>query len=202
MYKNIIFDLGNVLLTFNPEEYLDKLIEDKNIIPILYNAIFKSNEWPMLDRGTITQQEAKRNIMSRYTEHAKSIELAFDNWIKSILNPIEDTVKILTELKEKGYKIYYLSNFHELAFDYVTSEFSFFKLFDGGIVSYKEKLLKPEKEIYNRILDEYKLSAKESIFIDDMLPNIEGAKLAGLSTILFKSPSDLSEKLGNMLDNM
>ncbi|MBE6049717.1 MAG: HAD family phosphatase [Clostridium sp.] len=202
MYKNIIFDLGNVLLTFDPEEYLNKIIDDKNKISIIYNAIFKSDEWPMLDRGTLTQEEAKRNIMSRYKDYAKSIELAFDNWIKSILTPIEDTVKILTELKEKGYKIYYLSNFHELAFDYVTSEFSFFKLFDGGIVSYKENLLKPEKEIYNRILDEYKLSAKESIFIDDMLPNIEGAKLAGLSTILFKSPSDLSEKLGNMLDNM
>lgn len=59
MYKNIIFDLGNVLLTFDPEEYLNKLIDNKNIIPILYNAIFKSDEWPMLDRGTITQEEAK-----------------------------------------------------------------------------------------------------------------------------------------------
>ena len=160
MYKNIIFDLGNVLLDFNPREYLKSKISDEKLEEV-FKAIFSSEEWVMLDRGTITEKEAINNIINRNSTYINEINLAFDNWY-DLLKPIEETVEILMSLKENGYKIYYLSNFHELAFGEVTKKNKFFELFDGGVVSYVEKLIKPEEDIYKLILERYKLNPNES----------------------------------------
>ena len=150
----------------------------------------------MLDRGTITEKEAINNIINRNNKYKDEINLAFNNWY-DLLKPIKDTVEILISLKEHGYKIYYLSNFHELAFGEVTRKNNFFKLFDGGVVSYEEKLIKPEEDIYKLILDRYKLNPSETIFVDDMEANVEGANKVGIKTILFKGPKELKEELNN-----
>ena len=196
MYKNIIFDLGNVLLDFNPRGYLKSKISDDKLEDV-FKAIFSSEEWVMLDRGTITEKEAINNIINRNSTYINEINLAFDNWY-DLLKPIEETVEILMSLKENGYKIYYLSNFHELAFGEVTKKNKFFELFDGGVVSYAEKLIKPEEEIYKLILERYKLNPNESIFVDDMEANVEGANKVGIKTILFKGPKELKEELNNL----
>ena len=196
MYKNIIFDLGNVLLDFNPREYLKSKISDDKLEEV-FKAIFSSEEWVMLDRGTITEKEAINNIINRNSTYINEINLAFDNWY-DLLKPIEETVEILISLKESGYKIYYLSNFHELAFGEVTKKNKFFELFDGGVVSYVEKLIKPEEDIYKLILERYKLNPNESIFVDDMEANVEGANKVGIKTILFKGPKELKEELNNL----
>ena len=196
MYKNIIFDLGNVLLDFNPRGYLKSKISDDKLEDV-FKAIFSSEEWVMLDRGTITEKEAINNIISRNSTYINEINLAFDNWY-DLLKPIEETVEILMSLKENGYKIYYLSNFHELAFGEVTKKNKFFELFDGGVVSYAEKLIKPEEDIYKLILERYKLNPNESIFVDDMEANVEGANKVGIKTILFKGPKELKEELNNL----
>ena len=196
MYKNIIFDLGNVLLDFNPRGYLKSKISDEKLEDV-FKAIFSSEEWVMLDRGTITEKEAINNIINRNSTYINEFNLAFDNWY-DLLKPIEETVEILMSLKENGYKIYYLSNFHELAFGEVTKKNKFFELFDGGVVSYAEKLIKPEEEIYKLILERYKLNPNESIFVDDMEANVEGANKVGIKTILFKGPKELKEELNNL----
>lgn len=194
MYKNIIFDIGNVLLSFNPEEYLKTIIKESEKVLNVHRELFQSDEWIMLDRGTITQEEAKNILINRSSENGHLIKQAFENWYE-ILAPIEETVEILYELKNANYKVYFLSNFHLLAFEYVTKTYDFFECFDGGIVSYKEKLIKPEEDIYKRIIEEYQLRPEESIFIDDSLTNIEGARKLMFNTIHFKSSKDLREKL-------
>ncbi|MBU3137085.1 HAD family phosphatase [Clostridium gasigenes] len=193
MCRNIIFDIGNVLLDFNPKEYLkSKMKEDK--VDYVHKEIFESEEWIMLDRGTILEEEAIKIITSRSNGNEKLIKIAFEKWY-DILNPIEKTVDILKKLKESGYKVYYLSNFHLKAFEHVTSKYNFFNIFDGGVVSYEEKIIKPEKEIYNKIIEKYKLNVNESIFIDDMECNINKAKEVGFKTILFKNPEELMVSL-------
>lgn len=196
MYKNIIFDLGNVLLDFNPRGYLKTKISEEKLEAI-FKAIFSSEEWVMLDRGTITEKDAINNIINRNSTYADDINLAFKDWY-DILKPIDETVEILCSLKENGYNIYYLSNFHELAFGEVTKKNKFFELFDGGVVSYAEKLIKPEEEIYKIILDRYKLNPSETIFVDDMEVNIEGANKVGIKAILFKDAKKLKEELNNL----
>jgi len=193
MIKNIIFDLGNVLLEFNPEVYVKSKISEEKVEEI-YKCIFKSDEWPMLDRGTISEEEAKMNIINRNVENEELINLVFENWY-DILIPIESSVNMLKRLKQNGYKIYYLSNFHLAAFEHVTKKHDFFENFDGGVVSYKEKFLKPEKEIYEMIIDRYDLEPCETIFIDDMKENVDAAVKSGLKGIILKNPKDIKDEL-------
>ncbi|MDP4147228.1 MAG: HAD family phosphatase [Bacillota bacterium] len=194
MYKNIIFDLGRVLLNFNPEEYLKKKNIEVERISEVYKEIFQSEEWIMLDKGIITEEDAKKIIINRSINNTDLIELAFENWYE-ILTPIDGTVEILKELKDAEYKLYFLSNFHLLAFEYVTKMYDFFKLFNGGVVSYEEKLLKPEEAIYKKIIEKYNLKPEESIFIDDVKENVEGARRVNIRSILFTNPGALREEL-------
>ncbi|WP_294186668.1 HAD family phosphatase [uncultured Clostridium sp.] len=196
MYKNIIFDLGNVLLDFNPRDYLKSKISDDKLEDV-FKAVFTSEEWIMLDRGTITEKEAINNIISRNSTYINEINLAFESWY-DILKPIEESINILMSLKKNGYKIYYLSNFHQLAFAEVTKKNSFFELFDGGVVSYEEKLIKPEEDIYKLVLDRYKLNPSETIFIDDTKVNVDAANSIGIKGILFKDSEKLREELNSL----
>lgn len=198
MIKNVIFDLGNVVLDFNPIKYLESKIEDKRKIGRVAEAIFKSKEWISLDEGKITEEEAIEIICSNNVDFDKEIRLAFDNWYP-ILEPIESTIEVIKGLKEKGYRIFYLSNFHKKAFSYVTSNYEFFKLFEGGVVSYEDNLIKPNEKIYKLILERYNLDPKESIFIDDMKENVEAAERLGINGINLKNPSELKELLNKYL---
>ena len=194
MIKNIIFDLGNVLLNFKPLEYLYKKIPEKQNAYQIYNEIFKSTEWLMLDRGLLTEDEAIDRICARNIENSQLIRNVMDNWYQ-MLTPIEGVVDVLEELKIIGYKVYFLSNFHLLAFENVCKRHDFFRNFDGGIVSYKEKLMKPEKDIFNKLITTYEINPHESIFIDDTRENIEAAKELEFETIRFTSALELREKL-------
>lgn len=200
MIKNIIFDLGNVLLDFNPEVYVKSKITEEKVEEI-YKCIFQSDEWPMLDRGTISEEQAKTNIINRNIENQELINLVFENWY-DILIPIESSVEVLKKLKQNGYSVYYLSNFHLAAFEHVTKKHDFFTIFDGGVVSYKEKLLKPEKEIYEKIIDRYDLEPSQTVFIDDMKENVKAAIRAGLKVILLKNPKDLKIELEKLNVNI
>lgn len=193
MIKNIIFDLGNVLLNFDPKEYVKSKITEEKVEEI-YKDIFQSDEWPMLDRGTISEEDAKINIISRNIENKKLINIVFENWY-DILTPIESSIDVLKGLKQMGYNVYYLSNFHLAAFECITKKYDFFECFDGGVVSYKEKLLKPEKEIYEKIIDKYNLQPNQTLFIDDMKENVNAAMKSGLKGILLENPKDLRMKL-------
>lgn len=193
MIKNIVFDIGNVLLNFKPVEYLGTKMEEENIKSVK-EAVFDSPEWPMLDEGTITEKEAIRVISERNAEIKDLVELAFDNWY-DMLTPIENSVKLLKELKAKGYNLYYLSNFQELAYDYIIKEYEFFGLFDGGVASFAEKLMKPDKDIYEKLMERYDLKPEECLFMDDTALNIDGAENVGMKGIVFTTAEDAMDKL-------
>lgn len=193
MYKNIIFDLGNVLLSFNPKEYLGEKLEKSRAEKVL-KAIFLSEEWVKLDEGTITEVEAIENISLRNEDYRKDIKIAFENWY-DLLKPINESIDILKELKEKGYNLYYLSNFHDIAFKKMKEKYDFFNLFDGGVVSYEDKLLKPDERIYKAILNRYSLVPEESIFIDDTKVNVDAAKDAKIKGLVFENANKLKEEL-------
>ena len=194
MVKNIIFDLGNVLLSFNPVMYLHTRISNREKAQQVYEEVFTSEEWLMLDRGVITEEEAVNEICSRSTENSELIRLVMHNWYQ-LLTPIEDNVKVLKELKHKGYRLYVLSNFHLLAYENVTKRYNFFGHFDGGIISCKETLLKPEEGIYDKLIKKYNINPKESIFIDDTKENIEIAIRLGFEAILYTNSKDLIKNL-------
>lgn len=194
LIKNIIFDLGNVLLKFQPVEYLSSKLSDNNKINEIYEIIFKSSEWLDLDRGVIDEAQAINNFCMRSPDNECHIRSSMEDWY-DLFSPIEKSVEVLKHVKSKGYNTYILSNFHEKAFEYVTSKFDFFRHFDGGIISYREKLLKPEIDIYMKFVTNYGLKPGESLFVDDTEVNVEAARQLGFNAIHFKSAEQFIEEL-------
>ncbi|WP_088187091.1 HAD family phosphatase [Desulfosporosinus sp. FKA] len=194
MIKNIIFDLGNVLINFKPLDYVCTKIADCQRANEVYQSIFKSPEWLMLDRGTVTEEEAINTICERNPDLSKEIRLVMTDWYQ-MLTPIEDVLDIVRDLKSIGFKIYFLSNYQSLAYEHVRKVHSVFNYFDGGVFSFEEKLLKPEPAIYEKLIQRYEIEPQESIFIDDTKENVEIASTIGFNAILFTSSINLREEL-------
>ncbi|MCF2625126.1 HAD family phosphatase [Fusobacterium perfoetens] len=193
MVKNIVFDLGNVLIKFKPEEFTEKNISEK-YREDFYRIVFKGQEWADLDRGVLEYDEAVKIFSEKLPQCAEGIKKLFDNYILDVLEPIEENIEIMKSLKSK-YKLYILSNFHYPAFDYIFKNWEFFKYFDGKTVSGHCKLLKPERKIYERLCLDNVLEPCETIFIDDTKINIEAAEDFGIKGIHLSSPELLKEKL-------
>ena len=182
MIRNIIFDLGNVLLSWKPDEYLETSEFSKKDIPIILDDIFRSKEWLKLDNGDLTVKEAIDIISSKSTLKRALIEQVFEKRIE-ILHPLTENVKLLPVLKKRGYKLFYLSNFPKDLFQPVLDRNDFFNYFDGGLISADLRLSKPDVRIFKTLLDKYKLKAEESLFIDDLHANIMGARESGIESI-------------------
>ncbi len=194
MIKNIIFDLGNVLLKFKPEEFLLQFLSDKEYIKQFVTKITRSKLWLDLDRGYESLENAEIIFLSKYPEEKELISLFFNHWME-MLTPIEENINILLDLSESGYKTYILSNYIKEAFKFVKDKFDFFMLFDGQIISGEEKVIKPEKAIYESLLKRYQLIPEESLFIDDVLFFLKPAKKLGISTIWNRPHTDLRKEL-------
>ena len=198
MIRNIVFDLGNVLISFIPSEYLKKKNYPPNIRNTIINDIFHSEEWKQLDNGDITVSEAIDTISMKSALKREEIALVF-NLRADIMFPLDDNVRLLPELKKQGFRLYYLSNFPLDIFEEIKSGYYFFRYFDGGIISAEVKLSKPDIRIYKFLLDQFALNPEECLYIDDIEENVRASELAGMSGLLtygaVKISGALEEKL-------
>jgi len=183
MIRNIVFDLGNVLISFIPSEYLKKKNYPPNIRNTIINDIFHSEEWKQLDNGDITVSEAIDTISMKSALKREEIALVF-NLRAEIMFPLDDNVRLLPELKKLGFRLYYLSNFPLDIFEEIKSGYYFFKYFDGGIISSEVKLSKPDIRIYKFLLDHFELVPEECLYIDDIEENVRASEMAGMSGLL------------------
>ena len=183
MIRNIIFDLGNVLISFIPSEYLKKKNYPPNIRNTILNDIFHSEEWKKLDNGDITVSEAIDAISMKSALKREEIALVF-NLRAEIMFPLDDNVRLLPELKKHGFRLYYLSNFPLDIFEEIKSGYYFFRYFDGGIISSEVKLSKPDIRIYKYLLDHFELNPEECLYIDDIEENVRASELTGMSGLL------------------
>ncbi|MDF2540491.1 MAG: family phosphatase [Herbinix sp.] len=194
MIKNIIFDIGNVLVSYRPVDYMKQLDFEEEERNAILEAIFQSKYWLELDRGTLTQEEAVDKFCELAPSKEQGIKKVMEHWM-DMLVPMPETIAIFKELKARGYKLFVLSNYHKAAYARIVSENDFFTLLDGKTISYEVNLIKPEKEIYERIIEDHNLLAEETLFIDDTKANIEGARLCNIRTYLFESPELFKEYL-------
>ncbi len=194
MIKNIIFDLGNVLLKFQPSEFLLRFTNDVEYVDQFVPKIFRSSLWMELDRGTISIEDAKNKFVSQYPKEEEFLTLFFSHWME-MLTPIGKNIEILKEIRALGYKTYILSNYIKEAYTFIEKKYEIFTLFDGQIISGFEKTIKPEKAIYLELLNRYRLIPEESLFIDDVLFYLKPAKKIGMKTIWNKPETDLREEL-------
>jgi len=195
--KNIVFDFGGVLVDWNPRHLYKSHFQDTNEMESFLKNIC-TEEWNIeQDRGR-SLSEATIELQKKFPEHSASISLFYDKWEDMLKGEIAGTVAILYKLKEK-YALYGLTNWPSETIHVAYKRFSFFQEFEGIVVSGTEKLIKPDKRIYQLLLDRYSIKAEESIFIDDNINNIKAAKELGFYAIHFENPTQLETDLSNII---
>lgn len=184
MIKNILFDMGNVLIRFDRNLFLDRLDLSREDKQILYREVFASVEWVQMDRGSKVEASALESMRKRIPErlHSAAEQLVF-HWDEPLL-PIDGMFELVEELKEKGYGIYLLSNASVRQHAY-WPRIAASRFFDGTLISADVGVVKPQPEIYRLCLEKFGLKAEESFFIDDVGANIEGAVFCGLQGAVF-----------------
>ena len=194
MIRNIIFDIGNVLADFRWREFLRDKGFDRDMTERIARASVLSPYWNEVDRGVLGREEVMARFVSVEPGIEEELHLAYDN-IKGLVTPRSYAVPWVRELKEKGYGVYYLSNFSEMAHKECDDALAFMSDTDGGILSYQEKVIKPDREIYELLLSRYGLKAEECVFLDDMPENVEGARACGIHGIRFQSREQAETEL-------
>lgn len=185
MIRNVIFDMGQVLIHFSPELFIERLGITGEDRKILLREVFSCVEWVQLDHGTITEAEAVESICRRVPSHLHpAVEELVFRWWDRPLNPVQGMKELVAEIKEAGCRIYLLSNANIQQIMY-HDRIPGTEYFDGRIVSAECGLLKPQREIYQLLLDKYDLRAEECLFIDDSSLNVEGAYCVGMRGIVF-----------------
>lgn len=187
MIKNIVFDMGKVLLDYEALAVCDAYTDRPEDVEVLDRELFSSEEWILLDRGTITEEEALERIFCRVAEPRlqKMAAECLAHWHEYNLRPEAGMEELVRSLKDMGYGIYLLSNASHRLRVY-ENEIPGSRYFDGTIVSAEEKCLKPEPEIYHRLFDKYDLKPEECFFIDDRAENVEGAQACGMDGYCFE----------------
>ena len=184
MIRNIVFDMGQVLLRFIPDLFIERLGVEGEDKKLLNREVFRSLEWARMDRGSLTDEEAAEIICRRVPERLHdAVHKLVAMWDRPIL-AVEGTEELIAELKEKGYGIYLLSNASYRQHDY-WPKLPASRYFDGTLVSADVKLVKPQPEIYRLLCETFSLVPDECVFIDDAINNAEGAFLCGMHPIVF-----------------
>ena len=189
MIRNIVFDMGNVMIYFNKKIFLDRAGVSGEDRTLLERVVFDSLEWARLDRGSLLEPEAEKLMCARLPErlHGYVHDFVYD-WDKPLL-PVRDMAPLVRELKAKGYGIYLLSNAASRQHDY-WPDIPGSECFDGTLVSADVKLVKPQPEIYRLLFETFSLEPDECVFIDDAINNAEGAFLCGMHPIVFHDDVD------------
>ena len=195
--KNIIFDMGRVLLQFEPYVSLNEYCKSDEDKELIYKELFKGPEWIMGDEGKITNGQRYELVKRRIPERLhQTLKLVVENW-DMCMEPVEGALEFHKLVKEKGYHIYILSNACNRFFHYFPKHYDL-NSFDGVVVSSDVKMIKPNPEIYQYILKTYHLNPEESLFVDDMKENIEAAGKAGMKGFLFQNNYEELKKLLGM----
>jgi 2-haloacid dehalogenase len=193
--KAIIFDLGNVLIDWNPAYVFDKLIQDEARRKHFFASICTS-EWNEEQDAGRPIATATKELVEKHPEWQAEIEAYYGQWTDMLGGPIQGTVDIFRQLKETGrYQFYALTNWSAELFPIALERYDFLHWFDGRVVSGEEKMRKPAPEFYKLLLHRYHLQLHETLFIDDNLRNIEAAKAIGMPSIRFESPEQLAREL-------
>ena len=200
MIKNVVFDLGRVIYNFWPDKYFAQLGYSAADAAVLFSNPIAKKLWLEYDRGTYNRAEIIQKLSDEFPHMADIFSHVLnDNFVADVITVMPDNLDFLYEVKRRGFKVFLLSNFFLDGHEFCRKRDSFYEDVDGMIISALEGLIKPEPAIYQLLLDRYGLVAEESIFIDDLLPNIEAAKAFGIKTIHFTDLEDCKEQFEKLV---
>ena len=188
MIRNIIFDFGNVLGWTLADVTTRTYVSDEEEQKLIRQAVFDPKDWDCLNRGTMTDEEMLDKICSRLPEQLREDAcIVYNNWTNTA-TPVPGMIRLVRELREKGYRMYLLSNatktFSEKYKD-IPWMVSVLEQFDGLVFSAKVGMAKPDDAIYQYVLDTYNLNAEETLFVDDYKENAEAATRLGIHGYVF-----------------
>ena len=191
MIKNIVFDLGGVLIDWNPRYLYRKIFDEKADVEKFLEKVC-TMDWNIQQDAGNSLAGATQMLVNKFPEREQEIRAYYDRWPEMLGGDIRGTVEILRHLIDDGrYRILALTNWSAETFPLAQKEFEFLSWFEGIVVSGAEKCIKPFPEIYQILLERYDLQAEETIFIDDNSDNIIGAEVLGIHGLHFTSPNKL-----------
>lgn len=194
MIRNLAFDLGNVLVNWDPKPYLMRVLScGENEAARIAALVFDGDIWRQGDLG-LSREEICSRLCAEYPQDANSICAALRD-CNSVLTEFPETTAMLESLKQAGYGIYFISNTNLSAVTHMERTCRFFSLFDGGIASYRDQVLKPSADIFRLFLSRYHIRADECLFVDDLEENVRGAAACGLIARQLKTPSQMRSVL-------
>jgi 2-haloacid dehalogenase len=194
--QDIIFDLGGVLIDWNPNYVFDKVFEGREEEKKFFFDNICTPDWNEEQDAGRSLEEATQLLVNRHPEWKEQIEAYYGRWEEMLGGPIPGTVEIFRQLKDSGrYKLYALTNWSAELFPIALERYEFLHWFDGRVVSGEEKMRKPFPEFYQLTLARFGLRAEQTLFIDDNKRNIEGAAEVGLQCIHFIAPEQLEQEL-------
>ena len=185
MIKNIVFDMGKVLIRYDAYDYTNKYVSEKEYVSVLCEEVFQSIEWIQMDRGILEEEDAIRSIQRRLPEKLQQyVPMLIENWHMEI-PPYPEMKQLAKELQENGYHLYLLSNtskrFHQFCIKIPALQY-----FEGTFISADYRMLKPEPVIFHTFYQHFQLNPAECFFIDDNNANIEAAKMTGMSGFIYR----------------
>jgi 2-haloacid dehalogenase len=195
-FKAVIFDLGGVLIDWNPAYVFDQMFDDKEKKKHFFENICTSDWNEQQDAGRSLQQ-ATEELVKLHPEWKEYIEAYYGRWEEMLGGPIEGTVEILRALRQKkDLKLYALTNWSGETFPVALKRYDFLHWFDGRVVSGDEKMRKPFPQFYRLLLNRFSLKPSDALFIDDNERNVRAAEDLGIRSLVFRSPDTLREELG------
>lgn len=194
-FQTVIFDLGGVLIDWNPRYLYRTIFDDEKKMNDFFTDVCTS-DWNEEQDGGRSLKDATDELVGRFPDHEQNIRAYYGRWEEMLRGPIEDTVEVLKEIREKNHtKLYALTNWSAETFPIALERFEFLHWFHGRLVSGEEKLRKPFKEIYVLLLKKFNIDPSTAIYIDDNQRNLAAPKELGMETIHFVSAEQLREDL-------
>lgn len=198
MIKNVVFDIGRVLLGFEWDDFMSRIQGDEKTREAVSRATFKSGFWDELDKGILETEEIFRRFVSVEPDYEKEI-LETLSRVGECTTRCDYAIPWIEELKNRGYKVYYLSNYSDYVISVSGHALDFLPHMDGGIFSYRAKSIKPDRAIYEALFEKYGLNPSECVFIDDKKANIEAGEALGMKGIVFTSFGQASAELNKLI---
>lgn len=199
MIKNIVFDIGDVLVEFHWKRTMQEHGFSEAAISAFGKDMIMSEDWNQLDLGVLPEQEIFGRFKERLTAYTKELD-RFLEFGEEIVTPFPGTRAWLKNLKNRGYHIYLLSNYPKSFFEmHAAKRFDFMDLIDGAVVSYEVQCMKPDKKIYEHLFRKYNIKPEESVFIDDRPVNVQAARKLHMQAICFKEQEQAVEELDDLL---
>ena len=186
MIRNMVFDIGNVLMDFRWKEYMRSLFgEDETLIQTINQGIWHNGCWAAMDKGEMDGAATLRSAVAFAPQYEKEIKLTLDS-VAHAFHKFKYSIPWIQELKRMGLNVYYLSNYSAFSVAANPDVLDFIPYMDGGVFSFEVKAVKPEPEIYRSLCDKYGLKPEDCLFTDDVPANVNGAQACGFQGIVFE----------------